>query len=184
MELSGSCRTMARVLLVIWGVLFFAIPVEAEGLPTKVLVRAVSRDAKVLGTYVGGARITIRDLKHNKILAQGLQQGGTGDTMQIMIRPRQRGDTVYGTQGTAGFLSTLTLEKPTVVEITAEGPLNSPQATQRSSKTLLLVPGQDILGEGVLLEIHGFIVTLLSPERNKPVSSGRPLEVVATVVMS
>ena len=40
------------------------------------------------------------------------------------------------------------LERATVVEVTAEGPLGTPQSTQRASKTLLLVPGQDVLGGG------------------------------------
>lgn len=63
------------------------------------------------------------------------------------------------------------LERPTVVEVTAEGPLGTPQTTQRASKTLLLVPGQDVLGEGVLLEIHGFTVTFLAPTPNDRLSA-------------
>ena len=78
----------------------------------------------------------------------------------------------------------LHLDKPTVVEVSAEGPLGNAQATQRSSKTLLLVPGEDILGEGILLEIHGFIVTSLAPLPDAKVKIGSPFEVRATVTMA
>jgi hypothetical protein len=43
--------------------------------PTKVLVRAVSRDAKIIGDGVGGARITIRHATSGEVLAQGIQRG-------------------------------------------------------------------------------------------------------------
>ncbi len=71
-----------------------------------------------------------------------------------------------------------------MVEITAEGPLGNPQATQRASKTLLLVPGQHLLGEGVLLEIHGFIVDLLAPVAGAEVRAGQPLPVRVKVTMT
>jgi len=151
---------------------------------TKIMIRAVARDAKVIGTHVGGARITVRDAATGEILAQGIQQGGTGDTDVIMKKPRTRGMTVYGTADASGFLAVLHLEKPTVVEVSAEGPLGNAQATQRTSKTLLLVPGEDVLGEGILLEIHGFIVTSLAPAPDAKVQAGSPLEVRATVTMA
>ncbi len=156
----------------------------AQAIPTKVMVRAVSRDAKVIQDPVGGARITIREVATGTVLAQGVQQGRSGNTELIMVKPRARGATVYDTPGTAGFLATLMLDRPTVVEITAEGPLGNPQATQRASKTLLLVPGQHLLGEGVLLEIHGFIVDLLAPVAGAEVRAGQPLPVRVKVTMT
>ncbi|MFQ5710105.1 MAG: hypothetical protein ACE5HO_21840 [bacterium] len=138
---------------------------QEEGIPTKILVRAIAHDAKVIGTQVGGARITVREAATGKVLAEGLQQGSTGDTQAIMIQPRERGKPVYDTPGTAGFLATINLKRPTVVEITAEGPLGTPQSTQKATRTLLLVPGQDVLGEGILVELYGFTVELLVPEQ-------------------
>ena len=58
------------------------------------------------------------------------------------------------------------------------------QATQRNSKTLLLVPGQDVLGEGILLEIHGFIVKAVSPQLDAKIKAESPFEVRATVTMT
>jgi hypothetical protein len=153
--------------------------------PTRVMVRAVSRDAKVIGTKVGGARITIRDVATGKVLAEGVQTGETGSTEKIVVQPRRRGEPVYDAPGTAGFLATLELERPTVVEVTAEGPLGAPQAVQKVSKTMLLVPGEHVEGDGVVLEIHGFIVTLeATPAAAPQASAGRPFEVRATVTLT
>lgn len=57
----------------------------------------------------------------------------------------------------------MSLTQPTRVEITAEGPLDYPQARQTATKTVLLVPGEDITGDGITLTLHGFIVELLEP---------------------
>ena len=169
-----------------FAVLIFVSPLLAQtgGKETKVMIHAIARDAKVIRTHVGGARITVRDTSTGEILAQGMQQGGTGDTNTIMKTPRTRGMAVYSSGDASGFLAVLHLEKPTVVEISAEGPLGNAQATQRSSKTLLLVPGEDVLGEGILLEIHGFIVTPLAPLQDAKVKAGSPFEVRATVTMA
>lgn len=129
-----------------------------EAAQTKITVRAVSRDAKVIGDGVGGARVTVREIATGKVLATGVQTGGTGDTRLIMQTPRERHAAVYGGSGAASFTATLDLTSPTRVEITAEGPLKYPQAVQRASTTMLLVPGRHIEGEGVVLEIPGFIV--------------------------
>lgn len=171
---------MIRTLLMLQLVLS-ATTALAQGTPTTITVRAISRDAKVLGDGVGGARITIRDTVTGKVLASGIQRGGTGDTRRIMQEPRARGAVVYGTEGAASFRATLLLEKPTHVEIVAEGPLKYPQAMQRVSKRMLLIPGGHIEGEGVLLEIHGFIVEIVSPAA--PLA-GQPLEVRARVTMT
>ena len=175
-----------RGLFSAFAILILASPLFAQtgGKETKVMIRAVARDAKVIGTHVGGARITVKDVATGEILAQGMQQGGTGDTNVIMKQPHTRGMSVYNTPDASGFLAVLHLEKPTVVEVSAEGPLGNAQATQRTSKTLLLVPGQDVLGEGILLEIHGFIVTAVAPLPDAKLKSGSPFEVRATVMMT
>jgi len=140
-------RTPRLLGVIAFTVLIFVSPLFAQtgGKETKIMIRAIARDAKVIGQHVGGARITVRDVASGEILAQGMQQAGTGDTDLIMKKARTRGMTVYNTPDASGFLAVLHLDKPTVVEISAEGPLGNAQATQRSSKTLLLVPGEDVL---------------------------------------
>ena len=55
------------------------------------------------------------------------------------------------------------LDKPTQVEIFAEAPLAYPHAIQKGSKTLTLIPGKHVLGEGIIIELNGLIVNILSP---------------------
>jgi hypothetical protein len=179
----NSRRSFAAIT---FAILVVASPLFAQtgSKETKIMIRAVARDAKVIGQHVGGAKITVRDTATGEILAQGMQAAGTGDTNLIMKTPHTRGMKVYDTPDSSGFLAVLHLDKPTVVEISAEGPLGNAQATQRTSTTMLLMPGQDVLGEGILLEIHGLIVTALSPAPDAKVKTGSPFEVRATVTMA
>lgn len=140
------------------------VSAEAQAVDTRLVVRVISHDAKIIGSGVGGARVTVTDAATGEVLAQGIQQGSTGDTRAIMVEPRRRGGTVYDTEGSAAFTTTLSLAKPTMVEVMAEGPLGTPHAVQRASKTLLLVPGRHVSGEGLLLELMGFTVQIMAPE--------------------
>jgi hypothetical protein len=156
---------------------------EAEAqIPTKVLVRVTANDAKILGSGVGGARVTIRDALTGQVLAQGVQEGSTGNTGLIM-GTRERGATVYETDGAAGFLAELALSHPTQVLITGEGPLDTPHAIQVASRSLLLIPGEDVLGEGVIVELLGFTVEVLSPADGTDLPAGEPVEVRGKVTM-
>lgn len=176
-------RNVARTGLVVLLALGMAVAAPA-GKPTQVMVHVVARDAKLLGTHVSGARIGIREAATGKVLAEGVQQGESGDTKRIMVEPHRRGAALYDTPGAAGFLATVTLERPTVVEISAEGPLGHPQAMERASKTLLLVPGEDVLGDGVVLEIHGFILEFLEPAEGVRVKAGDPIPVRAKMTLT
>lgn len=140
---------------------FFALPLFAT--PTTVVVHVVAHDAKIVGTHVGGARVVIRDARSHKVLAEGVQMGETGDTKKIMKEPRVRGESILTTPGAAAFSAKIDLERPTRVEITAEGPLKYPQAVERVSTTMQLVPGQDVVGDGIVLELHGLVIDLLEP---------------------
>jgi hypothetical protein len=151
--------------------------------PTTVTVRVVSNDAKLIGSGVGGARITIRDDATGEILARGMQEGGTGDTEGILA-PRERGVAVYDTEGAAAFEAVLRLSAPRRVEIEALGPLGTPHARQRATQTVLLVPGEDLTGNGVVLTLHGFTVELLEPGAGElRVAPGESVAVRARVTM-
>jgi hypothetical protein len=132
--------------------------------PTTVLVRVVAHGAMVLGREVGGARVTITDVASGHILATGLQQGEAGDQNQIMRTPHLMEEPIYSSRPSAAFISTLELQKPTLVEISAEGPLAYPAALQRTSKTLLLIPGQDLTNDGIVLHLHGYLVQIERPQ--------------------
>lgn len=153
-----------------------------EAVPTAVTVRAVSNDAKLIQDPVGGARITIEDAATGEVLAEGRQTGDSGSTDAIMRQPHKRGATIYDVPGAAKYETTLALTEPTRVRITAEGPLDYPQAMQTASKTVVLVPGEDLTGDGLTLTLHGFIVEVLSPTDAEAVS-GSTLPVRARVRM-
>ena len=139
--------------------LLVLLATNATAVPTEVTVHVIAKDAKAIYDVVGGAWVTITDQKTGKVLAEGLHTGkSAGSTQKIMIEPHKRGDTIFATPNTAFFRTTLDLEAPTVVEIKAAGPMDYPQAKRTASKTLLLVPGEHITGDGVVLEIHGLIV--------------------------
>ncbi|MFW6191842.1 MAG: hypothetical protein ACOC83_00035 [Gemmatimonadota bacterium] len=159
------------------------LPAQQELTSTDLLVRVVAADAKVIGSGVGGVRVTIRDASSGELLAEGVQEGGTGSTDRIVRQPRVRGESVYDTEGTAGFLASLELRRPTVVEVTAEGPLDYPGSARTASTTLLMIPGEDVTGDGLVLTLHGFVLRVLSPEEGTRVEAGQPIRVRAHLQM-
>ena len=176
---------MALISLILaFGIFVYAFQsFSAEKILTKVLIRVVSRDAKAIGSGVGGASLRIADVETGGTLAQGKQEGGTGDTDRIMVQPHRRGETLYGTPGAAFFQAEISLDRPTQVGIYAEAPLAYPQAIQRGSKTLTLIPGKHILGEGVVIELNGLIVNLLDPLPTRVLKKGEEVEVKVEVKM-
>lgn len=131
--------------------------------PTTVLVRVVAHGSMVLGKEVGGARVTIVDVTTKQILATGLQQGEAGDQNQIMRTPHLMEEPLYSSRPAAAFTATLDLLHPTLVEVTAEGPLAYPAAAQRVSTTVWLIPGKDLTQDGIVLTLYGYIVQIEHP---------------------
>lgn len=171
-------------LLAFPAIFFLAVHAFSGGkVPTKVVVRVVSKDAKVIGSGVGGAAVRIVNSETGETLAQGTQEGGTGDTDRIMMKARARGETVYGTPGAASFSAEILLDRPTRAEIQVEGPLGYAQAMQRGSKTVTLIPGKDITGEGVVIELDGLIVNIRNPAVGGFFKRGEAVKVEAEVKM-
>ena len=154
-----------------------------EAVPTEIVVRAVSQDAKLIQDPVGGARVTIRNADTGEVLAEGMQTGDSGSTEAIMQQPHARGNDIYDTPGAAAFRATLNFAAPTRIEITAQGPLDYPQAMQRASTTMWVTPGDHVRGNGVVLTLHGFIVEILSPTRSGALVSGKDVAIRARVRM-
>ncbi len=150
---------------------------------TQVLVRVVARGAMVLGSAVGGARVTITEVATGQVLASGLQQGESGDQNLIMRTPRLRDESVYASGHSGLFQATLQLQDPTLVEIAAQGPLNYPEAMQRASKTVLLLPGQDLKEDGIVLELNGYIVQIEHPHPGEPLMAKEDVKLQASIRM-
>ncbi len=156
---------------------------SAEKITTEVIVRVTSKDAKVIGSGAGGAFVRIKNLETGEVLAQGKQLGGTGDTDRIMVQPHRRGEVLYAGSDAAFFRAEIPLEKPTPVEIYTEAPLDYPQAIQKGSKTLTLIPGKHILGDGVIIELNGWIVNTIGPTPKDSLKQGQEVVVRVEVKM-
>ncbi len=157
---TGPCAAISLILLL------STMPAVAqsdaqEATPTSITVRAVSHDAKIIGSNVGGARIVIRNAATGEVLADGVQKGSTGNTTRIMVAPAHRDSVRFATEGSASFVADLAIAQPTVVDIEAFAPLGTPGSMMRSSKRMLVVPGQHVAGEGIILELNGFTVELI-----------------------
>lgn len=152
-----------------------------EPLPTRILVRVVAHGAMVLGREVGGARVTITDVATGQILASGIQQGEMGDQNQIMRTPHLMEEPRYSSRPAAFFSATLDLLKPTLVEITAEGPLAYPSSAQRASETVLLIPGHDMTNDGIVIHLYGYLVQIEHPKPGESLVSKEDVILRASV---
>ena len=185
-----ACIAFTAVLALVLPLPCSAIPAEDEPppdphlndpKPTKILVRVVAHGALVLGREVGGARVTITDLATTQVLATGIQEGEAGDQNQIMRTPHLMEEPVYSARPAAAFMTTLTLERPTLVEVAAEGPLAYPQSMRRTAMTVLLVPGQDLSGDGIVLHLNGYIVQIEHPKAGEPLMAKDDVNLKASV---
>lgn len=150
---------------------------------TRVVTHVVTHDAKLIGATVGGVRVTFREVGTDRVLAEGLHTGGTGDTKRIMQDTRKRGDTIYTAADGARLESTLSIASPTLVDVMAEGPLGYPDQLMRATKRILLFPGRHVQGDGIVLELHGYVVDLMGPDTTQALPSSSPLKVRARVRM-
>ncbi|MEJ5105228.1 hypothetical protein [Chryseobacterium sp. MYb328] len=156
------------------------------GTETKVIVRAKAKDAKFIGSSLGGAHIIVRNKLNQKILAEGNTAGSTGNTDLIMKTPKVRGASITDDQ-TGGFVATVDIDEPTFVTVEVISPLNSRQAQAVVSTELWLIPGKNILGEGIILEIPGYIIDILKPRTHQYIAlntiKDKPFLFQANIVM-
>jgi len=129
---------------------------------TKLIVRAQAKDAKFIGTGIGGAYVTVRNNQTGEILAKGLTSGASGSTELIMNGSARRGLPVTDAT-TAKFEAGIDITEPTLVDIEVVAPVTRRNAAIRSATQIWLIPGKDIAGEGIILEFPGFILDVLAP---------------------
>jgi hypothetical protein len=150
---------------------------SASAVPTTIVVRVKSKDAKFIGTSMGGALVVIKDAETGELLAKGITAGGTGDTGQIM-GTSTTGRTPLSDEQTAKFETTLDIEEPRLVEVSAYGPLGQRQAANKVSATQWIVPGAHLIGrDGWMLEMPGIVVDVQAPPAHL-ILQGLPRRVV------
>ncbi|MFQ6113730.1 MAG: hypothetical protein ACE5NG_06520 [bacterium] len=173
---------------VILGLIFLATVCSAKNLvavETRLVVRVKSKDAKFVGTSMGGALVIIKNSESGEIITKGFTRGGTGNTAKIMKEPIKRGARLSD-DSTAKFEAHLDLDEPILVTIEAYAPYAQRQSMVRSSTQAWLIPGKDIVGDGVILEVAGFAVDVLLPqthERIKLRKNKATIPIKANIVM-
>ncbi len=160
------------------GLLVWLMGVAAWAVPTRVVVGIKARDAKFIGTSMGGVLVTIEDACTGEVLARGVARGSTGDTKLLMKTPKER-YTRLMVGNTARYEAVLDLNEPRKVRIVARGPLAQTQAMQEVSVTTWLVPGKNI--EELVLEMPGLVVRALGPAPHSMVKGPARVEVRASV---
>ena len=133
------------------------ISLSAIAAETQIMVRAKAVDSKFIGTSVGGIRTIVEDAETGEILDEGWINGGTGDTALLMENPLKRG-VPQTDDKTAGFLAKVDIDAPRLLRFKLIGPYGYQQAYQEASVTSWVVPGKDILGDGIIITLTGFIV--------------------------
>ncbi len=132
-----------------------SLPLSAE--ETQIMIRAKAVDAKYIGTSVGGVRVVVEDAETGEILSQGWINGNTGDTDILIKNPIKRGQSLT-TEKTAGYLATIDIDTPRLLRFKLIGPYGYRQSLQEATVTSWVIPGKDILGDGITLSMPGFIV--------------------------
>ncbi|RUR30456.1 hypothetical protein ELY33_11175 [Vreelandella andesensis] len=152
---------------------------------TDITVRVMSKDAKFIGTSMGGVRVILRDQETGEVLAEGVTTGGTGDTAKIMHENGGRRANLAD-ESAASFKTTLDLDRPRLIEAEIYGPLAQPQAAHAASATQWVIPGGHLsVGDGWVIELPGLVVNVMEPAAARKVSASQvdSLSVSANVMM-
>jgi hypothetical protein len=165
-------------------IILFGIGAEVLAVDTNIDVRVLSKGAKFIGTGVAGAEITIRDAETNELLARGKTVGNSGNDRRIMVEAWPR-HAPLSTATSAVFRAALDLKEPRQVVVTARGPLSQPQSAAVATVTQWMVPGKHVTGgDGLVLELPGFSVDILSPpSRWRVPAKQKQIELRANVMM-
>lgn len=154
---------------------------------TEIVVRVIAKDGKFLGDDIGGALVTLRDVRTGELLASGATSGGSGP-VEVMCQSRQRGTPIPTGSGTAAaslFKATLYMETPRLIEFSALGPAAAQGSANRASVTQWVYPGKNLnQGDGLLLEIPGLVVQIIEPPTHwEPQSPLPTITIRANVTM-
>ena len=103
-----------------------------------------------------------------------------------MKTPIIRGNSIVDAN-TAKFMASIDIDEPTFVTIEVLSPINNKQASTKITTQLWIIPGKHILGEGIILEVPGFIIDILKPRTHHYITLksilNKPFEIEANIVM-
>ncbi len=159
--------------------LFLISPELLSAQETSIMIRVKAKDAKFIGSSMGGSKVIVKEHLSGKILAEGYTSGSTGNTDRIMNNPISR-NTQLSDEQTAGFMAKLSIEKPVFVTVSAYAPIDT---SVKSETQLWLIPGKDITGDGLILEIPGFKIDVLTPQLHETIGENSEVEIRANIIM-
>ncbi|MEL7042317.1 MAG: hypothetical protein AAGL90_12385 [Pseudomonadota bacterium] len=170
--------------LLICMAMFIACSHAVQAEETRLAIRALSGDAKFIGTGMSGMAVTVEDADTGEILDTGVTRGATGSTDRIIRTPRERYARL-SEDGDAVYVSTLNIDAPRRIKVTVRGPIAQPQALGEASSTRWVLPGKHIeAGDGWLLDVPGFAVDIIAPSAYTYVDDDpETMTIVANVIM-
>lgn len=148
---------MKKSMIALFLPLMLALSLPAHAETTQIMIRAKAVDAKFIGTSVGGVRVVVEDAETGEKLDEGWINGDTGNTDTLIKNPIKRGQTLTD-DNTAGFVAEVDIEAPRLLRFKLIGPYGYRQSLQEATVTSWVVPGKDLLGDGITLSMPGFIV--------------------------
>jgi hypothetical protein len=148
---------MKKSIIALFLPLMLALSLPAHAEITQIMIRAKAVDAKFIGTSVGGVRVVVEDAETGEKLDEGWINGDTGNTDTLIKNPIKRGQKLTD-DNTAGFVAEVDIEAPRLLRFKLIGPYGYRQSLQEATVTSWVVPGKDLLGDGITLSMPGFIV--------------------------
>jgi hypothetical protein len=139
--------------------------------PTNLIVRARAKDAKFIGTGMGGAAVVIINTLTGEVLAKGITSGNSGNTNLLLQQSHSRYQSLTDT-GTAKFAASIDISEPTFIEVRVTAPVTRKNASIKASTQLWIIPGKHIDGEGIIIEIPGYIIDILQPTTHEIIAAG------------
>jgi hypothetical protein len=155
---------------------------------TSITVRVQAKGGKFLADDIGGSEVTIRDAQTGERLAGGLALGTDSGNLfnqyspgaslsTIVTPPASPGDPyliwwLSADSNTSGLVAELAISRPTLLEISAYGPLGGLQSALQVTATQWIVPGQVLDGPpGFVVEIPGLLVQVMEPATHLAIPS-------------
>lgn len=154
---------------------------------TSITVRVQAKGGKFLADDIGGSEVTIRDARTGERLGGGLALGtssgnlspaySAGASLNTIVTPPDEPGGSYMVQwlspqsDTSGLSVELAISRPTLLEVTAYGPLGGLQSAHRVTATRWIVPGQSFPEPGFVVEIPGLLLQVMEPATHLAISS-------------
>jgi hypothetical protein len=148
---------------------------------TSITVRVQAKGGKFLADDIGGSEVTIRDAQTGERLGGGLALGTDSGNLSTTYTPNASLSAIVtppvppATQptiiqwlstdaNTSGLTVSLPISGPTLLEVSAFGPMAGLQSAHRAVAMQWIVPGQTLnQGPGFVVELPGLVVQVMEP---------------------